>query len=154
MKSLKLLLFISGVLLALNQIGGWSQEKLSLPSDDVYFGTWINEGLVTQKAYNFPGGYKDYIKISNTKTYSTGIEEIAKKWTDSDGNVFYHSFSTIMSGPNAGYRIQNLMKFSKSGTVREQMWAQAKGNFDESGYPTQIDPTDAMHYTIRYRSQE
>ena len=138
----------------LNQVGGWSQEKFVVRADDMYFGTWTNESLDIQKSVNFLGGYKDYAKISDEKATAEGTEQIAKKWTDSDGNVWYHTFGTVTSGFNAGFRFQNLMKFSKSGTVREQMWAQAVGNFDDSGYPTKLDPTDTEHYTIRYRSEE
>jgi hypothetical protein len=120
----------------------------------MYFGTWTNESLDIQKSVNFLGGYKDYQKTSSEKPYAEGTEQIAKKWTDSDGNVWYHAFGTVASGPDAGFRFQNLMKFSKSGTVREQIWAQAFGNFKESGYPSRIDPTDKVHYTIRYRSKK
>jgi hypothetical protein len=154
MKYGKLLLVLSGVLLALNQVGGWPQQKLVVKADDTYFGTWINKGLDIQKSVNFPGGYKDYSKISDRKSYAEGTEQIAKKWTDSDGNIWYHAYGTITSGVYAGFQFLNLMKFSKSGTVREQIWAQALGNFDDSSYPSKIDPTDTMHYTIRYRSQE
>jgi hypothetical protein len=154
MKFGKLLLVLSGMMLALNQVGGWSQEKLSVAKDDMYFGTWTNTGLDIQKSVNFLGGYRDYSKVADEKPYAAGTEQIAKKWTDSDGNVWYHAYGTVTSGAYAGFRFQNLMKFSKSGTVREQMWTTAVGNFDDSGYATRLNSTDTMHYTIRYRSQE
>lgn len=154
MKFGKLLLVLSVVLLALNQAGGWSQEKLVVNADDPYFGTWVNESLDIQKSINSPGGYKDFKKASDDKPYAAGTEQVAKKWTDSDGNVWYHAYGTVMSGPYAGFRFLNLMKFSESGTVREQMWAQAFGSFDDSPYPSEIDSTDKTHYTIRYRSAQ
>jgi hypothetical protein len=104
MKVGKLLVVISGVLLALNQVGGWSQEKLVVTADDMYFGTWTNESLYIQESVNFLGGYEDYAKISSEKPYAEGTEQIVKKWTDSDGNVWYHAFGTVTSGSYAGFR--------------------------------------------------
>ena len=129
------------------------------------YGTWINEsvGVERQKSVNFPGGYKSYEKVSDSSPFEEGTEQIADKWTDSEGNVWYKIINVITlgivpSGPYKGHeykglKIQCLQKVSNSSTVREWTWVQVPA-FDPGLYPNKIDPTDSQHYAIVYRAKE
>jgi hypothetical protein len=143
-----------------------AQDKYVPKANEELYGTWTNENASTmqpQKSINFPGGYKAYEKITDTSPFEEGTEQIAEKWTDSEGNVWYKIINVITlgivpSGPYKGYdykgwKIQCLQKVSNSGTVREWTWVQVPA-FDPSLYPTKIDPTDSQHYAIVYRAKE
>lgn len=138
-----------------------------LKANEEIYGTWTNEGAkfpkLTQKQVNFPGGYKNYALISDTKPFEISTVQIAEKWTDTEGNVWYKIRATVTFGvtPSGvykgydyrGWKFQNLLKISKSGTVLELMWVHVPES-DPSLYPTKIDPTDSEHYVLLYRVKE
>lgn len=153
------------ILLVMTLLGEYCYGQNYVPkADELLYGTWINESATThQKVVAFPGGYKTYDKISDAKPFEGGKEQIAEKWTDSEGNVWYKTcltttFGIVPSGVHKGYdysgwKFQVLLKFSKSGTVRELMAVHVP-EFDPNLYPTKIDPTDIDHYLIFYRPKE
>ena len=166
MKTQLLVLGVAVTLLALIPVGGWSQQVV-LKANDIYYGKWINEGANvaqrTQKQVNFPGGYKNFLTISDIKPFEESTVQIAEKWIDSEGNVWYKIRATVTIGVDplppykgydySGWKFQNLQRISKSGTVLETMWVHVP-EFDPNLYPTKIDPTDTEHYVIFYRAKE
>jgi hypothetical protein len=109
------------------------------PNEELY-GTWTNEEMSHQKTVNHPDGkFEDYFSVSDTTPFRGGTTEIVKKWTDSEGNVWYNTCDTFTTGSVKGHKVQNLWKISKSGTVAEFVWSEV-GQFDPSKFPTTIDP--------------
>ena len=133
---------------------GYSQEKYSPKPNEEIYGTWTNADQLSyfQKSVNFPGGYKSYWRMADSAPSSEGVEEIVSKWTDSEGNVWYKTYATGISGWQKGNMSQVLMKISKSGTVREFVYAMVT-SFDPGDFPTKIDSEDST-YEISYRAKE
>lgn len=154
MKSPMILLAALMVVLAVSAVAGFGQEKYSPKPNEELYGTWINaeQFSYSQKSVNGPGGYKEYWRIADSAPSAEGTEEIYGKWTDSEGNVWYKTFATIISGWGKGFRSQTLHKLSKSGTVRELVYALVS-TFDPSDFPTKIDPEDST-YRILYRAEQ
>lgn len=151
MKAGKLLLLVLGILLALNQIGGWSQEKDIAHADDVFYGTWTNEHMLIQKLVSLPGAFKNYLRISDADPLYEGEQEIVERWTDSEGNIWYKTCGTVTTGALKGFKFQQLLRFDKSGDVRENTWRPVS-EFGPTSYPPKIDPTDKLHYGHYYRT--
>ena len=76
------------ILILLLSVVGYAQEKYVPKDNEELFGTWTNEKMQFQKTVNFKGGFKDYVRINDATPVGVGIENIAKKWTDSEGNIW------------------------------------------------------------------
>lgn len=155
MKSRLLLLAVSTALLALIQVGGWAQEKyVPKPNEEIY-GTWVNEKSVNfnhiQKAINTLDGWTEYFNVSDSVPLDKRKKEIDRKWTDSDGNIWYRIFGTAISG-SYKMKYKELDRLSKSGAVLESVFTEAYPDFDSAEYPTKIDPKDTT-YRIFYRAE-
>jgi hypothetical protein len=152
------------ILLSIIPFGAYAQEKYVPKENEELYGTWTNQSANSaqpQKTVNFDGGYKDYEKISDTiNPYEEGTEQIVEKWTDSEGNIWYKTLTTVTfgitpSGPYKGYdykgwKFQSLEKLSKSGSVREVMSVRVS-DFSPKLYPRKIDPDgDYMRF---YRAE-
>ncbi len=122
-------------------------------------GTWINEKMTNQKIAVDAGSLREFNIPSNPSPDIQGIVQITKKWTDSEGSVWYWTCDTIDNwwGLKAVPH-QTLHKVSKSGTVWEQvgLWVD---KFDNRNFPTKIDsslvprPYDPLSgYRVYYRS--
>jgi hypothetical protein len=151
MKAGKLLLLISGIVLFLNHVGGWSQEQYVAKADDVFYGTWANEHMLIQKSVSFLGGFKNYLRISDADPLYEGEQQIVERWTDSEGNIWFKTFGTVTKGVLKGSKFQQLLRLDKSGNVRENMWRPVS-EFDPASYAPKIDPTDKLHYGLYYRT--
>ncbi len=134
--------------LAYNRAG-----KYVVQTDEVVYGTWTNKSMPRQKVVAWPGGAKLYTKITDTIPFEEAKELIAEKWTDSEGNVWYKTFSIFTSGPNKGIKNMSLLKIGKSGTVREVFYRNV-GFFSLTLSAPKIDPTDRPHYALWYRAEE
>lgn len=145
MKAGKLLFCVPFALLVIG-LGVWSQGKYVPKPNEELNGTWTNPKADIQKHVNTSDGWKMYIHISDSVPYDTGTGGIDNKWTDSEGNIWYKSFSIDQNG----YKSQSLMKLSKSATVLESVF-RAVDQFDPKNYPTKIDPMDP-NYDIYFRS--
>ena len=97
-------------------------------------------------------GFKDYFPLDESTPFRGGTEEIFKKWTDTDGNIFYQTLNTFTSGP-IGVKTQCLCKVSQSGTVLEMVWRQTGTEIDPNKFPAKIDPKSA-DYLVFQRSKE
>jgi hypothetical protein len=129
-------------------------------SRDVLYGTWVNKDVWPAKTVMKPDGAIElYEKPSDTKILMAGKAEIKKKWTESNGDVYFQVFAKYTEGvsnvlPGTTTVIhQMLWKISKSGTVAEYYWVQVPA-FDPELFPTKIDPAVAnFNYIIAYREK-
>ena len=155
------LLCASVILLAMILLGGYCYGQNYIPkANEELYATWTNENAKStdaQKSVKFPGGYKLYLRISDTKPFEEGTEQISEKWTDSEGNVWYKTNGTVTFGifgghDYEGFKWQCLYKFNKSGTVQESTWVHVF-DFSHDMYPLKIDPKEA-NYGIFYRTEK
>ena len=82
-----------------------------------------------------PDGWKPYLKLADTTPFFETAGQFVRKWTDSEGNVWYRYFGTRT-------------------TVWESMWG-APGSDEEMKnprYPAKIDTQDT-NYKIYYKAQ-
>ena len=135
------------VLLSMTPLGVIAQDMYVPKANEELYGTWINEKMDPPKTVQTTEGYHDYAKVSDTIPYLTGPEKIVKSWTDSEGNVWYQTYSEEF-----GAKYQTLQKVSKNGTVRE-MVAELVAEFDPKWFPTKVD-SKGYYYHIWYRAEK
>lgn len=148
MKGRMLILAAPVILLALILLGGCSQ-----PNKQLFYGTWINDKMATQKTIRAPDGkWDNYMPISDAAPFQRGTEQIVDFSTDSEGNLWYKTYCSITDGTYKGSKLELLQKINKTGTRLEFVWQQV-GTFDPKSFPSKIDSTDGS-YTIYYRAGE
>ena len=155
MKSVKLL-SASIVCVALVLLGGtvWAQY-VPKPNEELY-GTWINDKTINafhvqKRVHTADGDVKEYDDLSGSTLLAEGPSRIDRKWTDSDGNIWYEVYERLTGGVYAGNDFQRLFKLSKSATVLE--YVQNYGYVGPNNYPTKIDPGRG-DYKIFYRAAQ
>ena len=126
-----------------------SPDKLTY---ERFCGTWANKDyepkpgfiapLFAKRIVNPDGTFLGYPYLIQTEPARVGLYTVEKRWTDSDGNSWYHSKTYWPIEATIQYE---LWKVDKYNAVLEINWS----NID---YPTAIDPKD-MHsdYSIYYR---
>jgi hypothetical protein len=112
---------------------------VSLSESDEICCTWINlkyiHGKSPQKVvFHHDGTYATYGKIDSVSALSRGTFQVVKKWTDSEGFIWYN---IIMNDPRKEKKYK-LARVSKNG--RNLEFVCIKDN-----YPTAINP-DATGY--------
>jgi hypothetical protein len=141
------------VLVAMTPLIAWAQGKYVPKDNEELYGTWTNEKYVTiWKIIVFPGGYKEYYKGSDSDPYRVITLELASKWNDSDGNVWYKAFGSIVGGRDEGIKFQEIYKISESGTKWELTFFVVR-EFDPERYPTEIIPGTG-NYGCYYRANK
>jgi hypothetical protein len=120
-------------------------------ANEELFATWLNVNMALQKTVNLNGEIKDYMFKDDSSTYQEATEQIASKWTDSDGNIWYQTFGTMTSGPYKGIKYQDLHKLSKDATVNEFQFKAPVFSFSPNGYPKELDSSNS-NYRIYYRA--
>ena len=98
--------------------------------------TWVNTKYVSgdrpQKLmFNFDGTFVTYNTKTSTEALQRGTFQIAKKWKDSGGNIWYQ---IKMQNPKYGTKFK-LAKVSKDGDKLEFVCKQDK-------YPAEIDKNE------------
>jgi hypothetical protein len=142
-------ILISAALVLFVSVGISAQDKyLPKPNEEIYK-TWENVNAYPQKTDEFPGGYKDYDLITDPTSTGEGTEQIMKKWTDADGNIWYWTFGKVTTGTYAGAQYQTLSKISHNGTLRELVVALAAYGFNPNN-PVEIDPSNST-YRVYHR---
>ncbi|MGD9311089.1 MAG: hypothetical protein PVG51_18245 [Desulfosarcina sp.] len=101
---------------------------ISLSESDEICCTWINlkhiEGNFPQKImFHYDGTYATYKEMVSSKTLSRGTFQITKKWSDSNGDIWYQ---IIKEDSNKGKQFQ-LTKVSQNG--RKLEFVCSKENF-------------------------
>ena len=107
---------------------------VSLSESDEICCTWINlkyiQGKLPQKVvFHHDGTYATYGKIDSVNALSRGTFQVVKKWTDSEGFIWYN---IIMNDPKKE-KIYKLAKVSKNGRNLEFVC-------NKDNYPTAINP--------------
>lgn len=131
---------------------GFSQNSYVAKVDEEIYGTWTNATMQMQKNISYMGGSKDFFLADGTEPFVESKAELANKWTDADGNVWYQRYGTIVAGAYQGTKWQSLERISKSGSVREWV-SKVVASFAPENYPQAIDPKD-RDYRIYYRSED
>lgn len=112
---------------------------VSLSESDEICCTWVNTkyetGTPPQKImFHYDGTYATYASKNSNDTLSRGMFQIVKKWTDSDGQIWY---KMMMNDPTQGKKYK-LAKVSNDGKKLEFVCKSDKYpteiNADESGY--------------------
>lgn len=153
MKVRMLLLAQILVWLAFFQGIAWAQEEFTPSENEELYGTWTNEQTFPPQLVENPDGtFEEHSPIANPKAFRRGTIKIVKKWTGSDGCIYYYSLDTTTSGADRGRRIKALWKISELGKVLEVVRRiTASSEFDPKGMPTEIDPKEP-YYQIFTRS--
>ena len=144
------------IVLAMIPFGANAQDKYVPKANEELYGTWTNEqnskGIFhPQKIVSNADGYKLYTGISDSLAFEEGTMQIDRKWTDSEGNIWYKTFGIVTRGVYKGDRWQELDKLSKSGNVWERaLTPLGTMEFNPNYFPTKIDPQQE-YYRILYR---
>ena len=116
---------------------------VSLSESDEICCTWVNTkyetGTPPQKImFHYDGTYATYASKKSSDTLSRGMFQIVKKWTDSDGHIWY---KIMMDDPEQGKKYK-LAKVSNDGKKLEFVCKPDKYpteiKADESGYCTYL----------------
>jgi hypothetical protein len=138
--------------LALVLFWGCVSSKYVPKANEELYGTWTNELISPAKMVTVAGGFKDFESLASPDPVREGTQQIAGKWKDAEGSIWYQTYDTITAGDGAGLKVQSLFKLSKSGTVLEAVHA-IVASLDPHNFPTAVGP-GGSYYTIYYRSQE
>lgn len=151
MKRLAGLFATLAVLLALVAAMGFGQENYTPTPNEEINGTWVNDEMMPPKVVMNPDGtYAYYFPASYSKPYQTWKSEIVKKWTDSEGHVYYETYDTLTFGGTMEHtRFQCLKKVSDSGAVLEWNWVTVS-EFRPEKFPAAIDPTTNIQDVAGY----
>jgi hypothetical protein len=98
-----------------------------------------------QEVVRFPGGFKDYVAVSDTVPVAEGTEQIIERWKDSQGNSWYKTQAVQNTS-----KYLTLQKISRSGTLLE-FAANEVADFFSRDFPAGISPTSGA-YRIYYRA--
>lgn len=156
MKCVRLLLSASIVSVALLLIVSTVWAQYVPKSNEELYGTWTNDKTINafhvqKRVHTADGRVKEYDDLSGSTLLAEGPSRIDRKWTDSDGNVWYEVYERLTAGVYAGYDFQRLFKLSKSATVLE--YVQNHGYVGPNNYPAKIDPSGGA-YKIFYRAAQ
>lgn len=134
-------------------VGGCSPGKYVAKANEEIYGTWTNEDSAQQKLVISPSGWLIYAYKDDASEIWGGTGQIMQKWTDSQGAVWYKTFSTITSGygGSRGARSQSLYRLTKGGTVLETQEA-VVADYDQKQFPAKIDSSDRDNYRMYFRS--
>jgi len=140
------------ILLVVFGVSIFGQEKYTPKPNEEIYGTWVNEETNQKTVKNPDGSFANYFPASYSKPFQGGKSEIFKKWTDSEGSVYYNTFDTLAFGSYSMDKTQCLWKVSKSGTVLETIWV-GVSEFRPDKFPSTLD-TKSGNYFIYYRAKE
>ena len=139
------------LVLAVMVIAG-SCATMKSPDKMVYerfCGTWVNteyegkEYPAVKEIYNPDGTLTAYSHLHDTGTYGYAFYTVEKRWTDSEGNSWYHvkiKYPLVTTAT-----VYQLCKLDKYNTILEY-------NYSGTKYPDAVDPKDKRSdYRIYYR---
>jgi hypothetical protein len=133
------------------------QETVLPKGAEELYGTWGNEKNLAdvfhgQKVIVTAEGMKIFCKVSDPDPRMVVSWDIAGRWTDSEGNIWYKTREISTGGIYQGARWQSLQKISKSGTVWERATILLEtGSFNPAFYPKTIDKK-GVYYRVLYRT--
>lgn len=152
-------LAITMVLLALVSALGFAQETAAPMSTAAITGTWVNNEMMPPKVViDSDGSFSYYFPASYSKPYQGWKTEVFREWTDSEGNVYYQTYDTLIFGGTMEHtKFQCLKRVTKSGTILEWNWTTVSA-FSPEKFPPAIDPTkniqDVAGYLTYHRAPE
>lgn len=126
----RLLLVGAAVLFLALLLSGGLAVMRAIESRDPFYGTFASEAMSPEKWVTFPGGFKNYVLMSDRLPIDEGTERIVARWTDSEGNLWYRTQVTV-----GKRRLLTLVKLSKLGTMRE-FTANEVADFSSNDFPT------------------
>ena len=145
MKAVFLVASVVVAFLAMVNVTAAAQDKYVPKANEELYKTWENDNTYPQKTSNFPGGYKDYnFSLDSSPTAGEGTEQIMKKWTDSQGNIWYWTFGKVTAGKYSGIQFQTLSKISHNGTLRELVVVAPVYSFDPNNQ-AELDPSNPSY---------
>ena len=143
----------AAILSALLLLAGCGQSKYTPKADEELYGTWTNSSLsgevhlpapyMPQKVVITSSGFSVFKYADDFARFEVGSEQIDRRWTDSDGNIWYQAHSAHADG-SVALTFQTLYKLNKAGTVQESVYLVA-ARYDPSHYPAKLDPNDSTY---------
>ena len=126
----------SVTVLLVSMIPLYAADKYVPTADEILYGTWTNEQMFPPKwVMNPDGTYEQFNATANAAPFESGRFEIWKKWTDSEGNVWYNTACEVTEGTQAGSMFQATWKIDQSGNSAE--WIRRKvSRFDQATLQT------------------
>ncbi len=108
--------------------------SVSISDTDIIYGLWSNRGYYSNDfpekiEFNYDGTYATYKHFIDVDIDSRGTYQITKKWSDSNGNIWYE---IIITDLKVGKKYQ-LTRVDKKG--RKLEFSSNKYNF-----PSKLDP--------------
>ena len=148
---LSILILVSALLIAISSYASGKKAYIAKEDEELY-GIWINTDYNERdhpvKFIIKPDGTEEgYAKIDSTHSYYHLEYIITDKWTDSEGNIWYKVFYSILwyGSSKDTEPLYLLSKIDKSGNILETV----RSGID---YPTELGPDVLLYtYTIYYR---
>ncbi|HET6486364.1 MAG TPA: hypothetical protein VFH83_08085, partial [Spirochaetia bacterium] len=135
--------------LVLVSLGGCAPSKYKPTANEEIYGTWTNPGAAHQKSvFSANGTWQQFTYAEDTAPSASGTFEIARKWKDPDGTIWYHENFERTTGVYQ-FKGQQLVRIDKSGKQIETMYVEVP-KFDPANYPKKLDPKSES-YGIAYR---
>ena len=151
----KIKVFVTAILcvlapsLVLVSLGGCAPSKYKPTANEEIYGTWTNPGAAHQKSvFSANGTWQQFTYAEDTAPSASGTFEIARKWKDPDGTIWYHENFERTTGVYQ-FKGQQLVRIDKSGKQIETMYVEVP-KFDSANYPKRLDPKSES-YGIAYR---
>jgi hypothetical protein len=136
----------SAALLAVILVGVAVVAQILGPQD-LFYGTFTNANMPIQEVVRFPGGFKNFMIVSDTVPRSEGTERIVEQWKDSAGNSWYRTQAVQNRS-----KYLTLQRISRSGTVLE-FAVNEVADFLSGGFPERLEP-GSDSYRIYNRAGE
>jgi hypothetical protein len=100
--------------------GAIAEDSYAPGDSEKLFGTWANQKMLSiQKVVVFPGGFREYMKVTDTDPVREVTLTLESNWKDSAGNVWYKAMGSVTGGADRGWKFMELYKVSESGTKWE-----------------------------------
>lgn len=120
------------------------------PNEQIY-GIWVNRDEPLDKIEMYAdGSWKSFIYVDDKSPRDTGTFRLYKKWKDKEGNTWYQSNATSLTGIYKG-NMQELDRINAGGDMWEYIY-EPVGAFDPMKYPKVLDP-ESGNYHRYYRSK-
>ncbi len=134
-------------------LGGCGPGEYRPAANEELYGIWTNGAMPQQKLVLASGEFKDFSLPTDVDPLNEGRQQIAAKWKDSAGNLWYKTYETVSSGLGGfkGTRRESLTRLSKSATVLETMVTPVR-EFAMDAFPSKLDSTSSS-YGVYYRAE-
>lgn len=154
MKTRRAIFLVAGItMLVFAQLGGWAQEKYVPKENEELFGRWKDDKVADQQTVYYSAGFKIYFRSTDNILLDEATQEIEKKWTDTQGNIWYKTLGLFVGkSPHAGSKFQALYEVDNSKTELT-CWVNTVYQYDSSKYPPESNPKADYEFHYHFVEQ-